>query len=82
MDRRRNKVLPIKREGEMELKYRDSKCLVCGHVQPIQTNHIGTCFAFCYNCSWKSFGFDHDNTMNYGGRAYRRFQVQDVETYK
>jgi hypothetical protein len=52
------------------------KCLVCGHEQRIQTNHTGTCFDFCHGCSWKCFGFDPGaNTMNYGGRAFRRFAI-------
>jgi hypothetical protein len=52
-------------------------CMVCGNRQYIQTNHTDTCFAYCRECSWKSFGFDRSgaNTMSYGGRAFRRFAI-------
>lgn len=68
-------------KGGPRREYRDYRCLLCGHEKKIQTNHIGTCYDNCESCSWKSFGFDiaGDKTMDYGGRAYRKFEYVGTE---
>ncbi len=57
----------------VKLAFRDFRCLNCGHVQPIRTNHEHTCISYCKYCSWKpSFG---NPKMQYPiqGRTYRPF---------
>ena len=57
----------------MKVAYRNYKCRNCGHVQPVQTNHLGSCIDYCRGCSWKpSFG-SRDNSVPFNGRTYRLF---------
>lgn len=57
----------------MKVDYRNYKCLNCGHVQSIQTNHEEGCIDYCRGCSWKpSFG-KAENAIPFNGRTYRPF---------
>ena len=59
------------------VSWKPYKCVVCGTVRYISTNHTGDCYDYCSGCSCKGIGFDHDNTMVYGGRAYRRMMHEE-----
>ena len=59
----------------MKIEYRKYKCRNCGHIQDIQTNHLGSCIDYCKECSWKpSFG---KYAIPFGGRTYRPFDYVD-----
>ncbi len=56
------------------------KCMVCGNVQEIKTNHYYPCFEYCHKCSWKGVGFDlHNYTAQLFGHAYRQFECIELE---
>jgi hypothetical protein len=62
--------------------WRHFKCLNCGYVQLIQTNHEGTCIDYCKNCSWKpSFG-KKEYAIQMFGHTYRPFEFTTEELTK
>lgn len=36
-----------------KMSYKNYMCQCCGNIQEIQTNHEGSCWAYCNSCSWK-----------------------------
>lgn len=52
--------------------YRAYRCTCCGHIKQQQTNHTGTCAAYCPSCSWKPSAYPI--AMHWDGRAYRAFE--------
>jgi DNA-directed RNA polymerase subunit RPC12/RpoP len=64
------------RTGRAEWK--SYRCLACGHVQSISTNHYGECFDYCGGCSWKSQGYRPDVSAQMFGRSYRRFEITEA----
>lgn len=51
---------------------RTYRCLNCNTLQTITTNHLGQCFDYCRECSWKpSFG---QYSVPMFGRTYRPFE--------
>lgn len=58
----------------LKVRYRKHRCLNCGHVQEIQTNHLNGCIDYCKECSWKpSFG-KKEYAIPFNGRTYRPFE--------
>ena len=55
--------------------YRPYKCLACGQINSIQTNHTDTCYADCSGCSWKCRSFAPDVSLgNPEGRCCRKHE--------
>jgi DNA-directed RNA polymerase subunit RPC12/RpoP len=63
----------------MKVKYRVYKCRNCGNEQQIQTNHLGSCYNYCKNCSWKPSWGEYIGVPMFG-HQYRPFDyVREVE---
>jgi len=64
----------------VKVAHRLYRCRVCGHEQPVQTNHHEPCLDYCNGCSWKCLGFDRGhNSAQMFGHAYRRFDFVSDE---
>lgn len=60
-------------EWGLPMGWRRYACDVCGTEQNLNTNHTGTCMAYCKGCSWKSEGFNNDErTARLFGVIHRR----------
>ena len=62
------------------------RCRNCDHVQTISTNHFGSCFDYCHECSWKMgwrksgiYGVADGLDVPMFGHMYRPFDCVEQE---
>lgn len=58
----------------LKVKYRDYKCLCCGHEQQVQTNHTDVCYDHCKGCSWRSNFVEPGHVLNFIAGSFRPFK--------
>lgn len=56
-----------------KVSYKNYVCQCCGNMQEIQTNHEGSCWAYCSNCSWTVSKFG-DDFYSHRQRPFLTFQ--------
>lgn len=57
------------------MESKEYTCSCCGHKKMIATNHFGTCWNYCENCSWKGLHYDKTSKSVQFSTIHRLFEI-------